>query len=210
VKRGQGGRFTAAVLLALLLAAACGTGSTPAQYFDPQGDGATGRAGAIVVTDALVVHTGPVEATVVYPPGATAALAATIVNEGDTPDRLVSVGSPVAGGGAVLGDAALPARHALTTGAVPGAAVTLPATSPVGLQLTALRTAVHPGLTYPVDFTFARAGTVRLDLPVADPDVPRAGCPLPPDGTAPQILTAPIGAPAPPTTPAPDCSSLPG
>ena len=54
----------------------------------------------------------------------------------------------------------------------------------------------------------ADAGTLRLPLPVALPDTARTGCSLPPNGKVPTILTAPSGAPAPPTSPAPSCSSL--
>jgi copper(I)-binding protein len=154
-----------AAALVVLALAGCGTGATPAQYFDPQGPGATGRVGAVVVTNALLGAGGP---------GAALTVHATIVNEGTAPDRLVSLASPIAAGGEVVGDPALAPGQALTTApAEPGAAADLPASAPVELRLTGPVSGVRAGLTYPVDFTFALAGTVRLALPVADPPGPR-------------------------------------
>lgn len=95
---------------------------------------------------------------------------------------------------------ALPGRHTLTAGYPKSvAAVTLPDTTPVGLRLTDLKTPIRAGLTYPVVFTFARAGELRLRLWVDNPDQPREDCPLPANGRPPQVFTAPIGqAPVPP------------
>lgn len=206
----NGARLVVALLALLALACGCGQ-PPPAEYLDPQGAGATGRVGTIVVTDALLTYQGQVEASTVYPPGASVPLRATLINEGEVPDRLISVSSPIAGGGQIVGDPMLPAHDALTTDpAQPGVAADLPPIKSVELRLTALNAAVRAGLSYPVEFTFAQAGTLRLELPVANPDVPRASCPLPPEGTAPRVLTAPTGAPAPPTVPPPACSSLPG
>jgi copper(I)-binding protein len=196
------------VLLAgLALLAGCSAGPAPG-YLAPQGDGATGRTGDIVVTDAAFAYSGPVGDPTVYPRAGTAPIVATIVNTGDTADHLLSVSSPIAEGGSVTGDATLPGHHVLAAGPQPGAAV-LPDTTSIQLQLTTLTGAVRAGLTYPVVLTFAAAGQVHLDLPVALTDQPRASCPLPPDGHIPKVLTAPIGAPAPPTSAPPDCSSLP-
>lgn len=41
------------------------------------------------------------------------------------------------------------------------------------IVLTGLREQVRPGLTYVVVLTFERAGEIRLELPVANPDQPR-------------------------------------
>jgi hypothetical protein len=158
-------RARLAVALLAALVTACGTGATPAQYFDPQGPGATGRTGDVVVTGAQLDYADP----------GTPVVRATIVNEGAGPDRLVSVCGPVVGSAGIVGDPALPAGHALVTGpAQPGVAVDLPGTTRVELRLSSPAGAVRPGLTYPVDFGFTAAGTVRLDLPVADPDTPRS------------------------------------
>ena len=88
---------------------------------------------------------------------------------------------------------ALPGRHTLAAGYPKSvAAVTLPDTTPVGLRLTDLKTPIRAGLTYPVVFTFARAGELRLRLGVDNPDQPREDCPLPANGRPPQVFTAPI------------------
>jgi hypothetical protein len=192
-----------------LLLTGCAAGGPP-PYLKAQGGGADGRIGQIAVTDALFAYPGPVPAPVVYQPGAAANLEVTVINEGAQPDRLVSVSSPVAGGGEIVGDASLPAQHALTTG-YPGqpAGVTLPGTTAIQVRLTGLTAEIRAGRTYPVVFAFDRAGAIRLDLPVDNPDQPRAGCPLPPDGRPPEIFTAPIGgAPVPPLAPPPACGSL--
>jgi hypothetical protein len=143
----------------LALAGGCAAGP-PSDYLRPQGDGATGQVGDVVVTNALL-DAGA---------GATG-LHATIVNQGGTPDRLLAVASPVAGGGEAVGDPTVPARGALSTGYA-ASATPPPGTAPVTLRLTGLTEAVRPGRTYPVDLTFARAGVLRLDVPVAGPDDP--------------------------------------
>jgi hypothetical protein len=153
----------------LALVAGCAAGP-PSEYLRPQGDGVTGRVGDLVVTNALLDggETGEV------PPGGTAVVRATIVNEGDMPDRLLAVASRIASAGGIVGDPAIPARGVLSTGYAAGRDRP-PATPTVTLQLTGLTTAVRPGPTYPVDLTFARAGTVRLEVPVADPADLRSG-----------------------------------
>lgn len=164
--------------------------------------GSVGRVGDMAVLDAVFAYEGPIVSATVYEPGDTVELRATVVNTGDVTDQLVSVSSPIAGGGLVLGSGMTPGQHALTAGHVePIASISLLDTTPIRLLLTDLTTAIRAGLTYPVVFTFARAGEVRLELHVENPDVARAECPLPPDGKVPKVLTAPIGAPAPPTPP---------
>lgn len=194
----------------VLLLGGCTLGPPP-DYLRAQGAGAAGRVGDIAVVDALVAYDGPIEASEVYEPGATARLQATIVNEGEVPDRLVSISSPVAGGAEIVGDPTLLPQETLAAGyrELP-AAVTLPGTTPIELLLTDLLEPIESGLLYPVVFTFARSGELRLELPVGNPDEPRTACPLPPDGEPPGVLVAPIGeAPQPPAAiPDADCSSL--
>jgi hypothetical protein len=172
--------------------------------------GSEARLGAIAVRDAMFSYNGPVGDGTAYRPGETVSVQATIVNEGTAPDQLVSVSSPIAGGGVVLGSGMITGRHTLTAGYTnPIVATTLPDTTSIDLRLTGLKSTIRAGLTYPVVFTFARAGAVRLALRVEDSDEPSPECPLPPNGRAPQVLTAPLGrAPAPPTPAPPDCSSL--
>jgi copper(I)-binding protein len=194
-------------LIALL--AGCGRARFDQVTFEASG-GSHGRVGDIAVSDAMFAFHGPIEASAVYRPGDTVSMQVTIVNEGTAEDRLVSVSSPIASGGAIDGDGAIPARHALSAGYTkPVAAITLPDTSAIDLRLTDLKIAIRAGLTYPVVFTFARAGQIQLQLPVQNPDQPREDCPLPPNGRPAQIFTAPLGrAPVPPMPPPPPCSSI--
>jgi hypothetical protein len=100
-------------LIALL--AGCGRARGNEVSFQPSGT-SEGRVGDIVLTDALFEYRGPIEAPAVYRPGESVSVQATIINEGVAPDRLISVSSPIAGGGVIDGDAGLPSRHTLTAG----------------------------------------------------------------------------------------------
>jgi copper(I)-binding protein len=201
---------TVVLLWLAVLLAGCGFAQVTEETL-PMPPGAEGQVGDILVRHALFPYERPVPGDSVYQPGDTVAVQAFILNEGTGTDRLVSVSSPIAADGAVLGTNTIRGNHALTAGTTEPAlaANTLRDTTPILLQLTDLNTPIRAGLTYPVVFTFARAGTLRLELPVATPDVPREDCPLPPNGKPPRVLTAPLGsAPAPPTPIPPDCSTL--
>lgn len=206
--RRRPGVLVAALVGLVTLLAGCGQ---PTQRFPQETVGAAARVGDIAIRDAVFNYRGPIEEGTVYRPGGIVGVQATIVNEGAATDRLVSVRSPIAGGGVILGAGTIPGGHTLTAGYTEFiASAALPDTTRIALWLTDLNTAIRAGLTYPVLFTFARAGEVRLELWVDEPDEPRADCPLPPNGKAPKILTAPLGgASAPPTNPPPDCSSVP-
>lgn len=171
--------------------------------------GAEGKIGDVSVSEVLLANR-PSPGDVVYRPGESVDVHATIANAGDEADRLVSVSSPVAATATVDGDAALPAHHALAT-RYPGQPPRPPnpATAEIGVRLDGLRTPIRSGTNYPVVFTFARAGVLRLDVAVDTSDVPREDCPLPPNGKPPRTLIAPPGAPVPPAPPPPHCSSLP-
>ncbi len=159
---------TAVPLLAVALAVL--TACTPRLGYlgNPQGEGATGRSGQIVVSNAVFAFSGPLGSPVAYRAGGSAPLSASIVNTGDAEDRLVSVSSPVAAGATITGDTTLPGGHVLAVGAQPGAN-RLPDTTSVQATLTSLRQDLRHGMTYPVVFTFARAGAVNLQLPIGLP-----------------------------------------
>ncbi len=203
--------LVAALTTLAVLVAGCEAGQIGRQHLMRSSSGSEGRAGAIVVRDALFPFAGTIESGTVYEPGATVRVQATFVNEGRRPDRLVSVSSPVAGDGLVRGDGTIPGEHSRTTGYTePAAAGGPPGTTAIELRLTELNTPIRSGLTYPVVFTFAHAGEVRLELGVKTPEEPRRECPLPPNGKVPKTLTAPLeDAPAPPVEPPPDCTSIP-
>ena len=161
------------LLLALLVVTGCGR--FEAQLTAP--GGADGGAGAIAVRDARFSAQAPRTGDEVYAAGEDAPLTLTIVNTGDATDRLVSVSSPVADGASIDGDAQILGGAALVSGYDQvRPAQTLPATVRTDVALTGLRVPVRAGLTYPLTFTFARAGSVTVEAPVGNPDVlpPRA------------------------------------
>jgi copper(I)-binding protein len=163
--------------------------------------GARGAAGSVVVRNARIVFTGPIPGDTVYRPGDDVPLQLSIVNEGDQPDRLVAVTSPIAADGFIVGDTVIPGGHTLVAGYdEPAADVTLPDQTEIDVTLTDVSTPIRSGLTYPVELDFARAGAVSLTLPVEVPaDVlpPRANQPEPTEGTddiletGPQVTVAP-------------------
>jgi hypothetical protein len=163
----------------------CGAGQqTQTANQVPASGGAAGSVGSIQVRDAHFQWNGPVPAGAVYRPGDDAPLQVTIVNnatsilpDGFTPDRLVAVSSPVATSGRIVGDARIPDGQVLTAGYdQPLAAVVLPGTREVEITLVGLTEPVRAGVSYPVVFTFERAGDLRVDVPVENPRVlpPRA------------------------------------
>ncbi len=166
-----------ATATALLLAplAGCGAGQL-AHTAEIQSvvDGATARVGEISILDAQFLFTGPIPGDEVYPVGASAPLHLTVVNSGDTPDRLVRVSSPIAASGIVVGPTTVPANGSLTAGQVgPVTGIELPQEDEAVIGLVGLSTPIRSGLTYPVVFGFERAGNVVMPVPVDTPDVPR-------------------------------------
>jgi hypothetical protein len=179
--RSRAGLAAAAVAVAALLAG-CGAGQEAAtsQQVTATG-GVGGRVGSILLRDVQFVFEGPVPGATVYEPGDDAALQLTIVNE-TTPgsgdgDRLVAVSSPIATSGRITGDARVPDGQTLTAGYdEPLSSITVPSAEAVEVALLGLTEPVRVGLTRPVAFTFADAGSIVLEVPVANPDVlpPRA------------------------------------
>lgn len=172
----------APVAVSAILVAGCGAGQEAATADQvTSASGAVGGVGSIAVRDAAFAYDRPVAGDEVYGPGDDAPLQVTIVNVvspgvGDG-DRLVSVSSPVATSGLVLGDAGVPDGQVLTSGYVdPPASVTMPDTERVAIVLVDLLVPVRAGMSYPVVFTFEQAGDVVLDVPVENPDLlpPRA------------------------------------
>ncbi len=169
------GRAAAATALLLIPLAGCGAGQI-AHSAEIQSvvDGTTARIGDISILDAQFLFTGPIPGDEVYPIGADAPLHLTIVNSGETPDRLIGVTSPIAASGVVLGPTTVPANGSLTAGQVgPVAGIELPDEDEAVIGLVELATPIRSGLTYPVVFEFERAGQIALPVPVDTPDLPR-------------------------------------
>jgi copper(I)-binding protein len=193
-------RIVTAVVAAACLAgvAGCGAGQVAATAEQrSSAPGSLGAAGSIQVRNAQITWDGPVPGDAVHAAGADAPLQVTIVNGpgGTEPDRLVAVSSPVAASARIEGDTTIPDGQALVAGYdLPVASITLDGAREVRIVLEDLRRPLRAGLTYPVTFTFARSGDVRLELMVENPQVlpPRAR-----DGEAPDlaVITSGEGAP---------------
>jgi hypothetical protein len=141
--------------------------------------GVGGQVGSIIVRNAQITYDGPVRGNEVYASGDTAPLQLTVINDATTTgaddmaaDRLIAVSSPIAASGRITGDARIPDGHVLTAGYDdPVASIALPSTTVVDIALVGLTEPVRAGITYPVVLTFERAGELRLELPVENPDV---------------------------------------
>lgn len=191
-------RTGAAVGALALLLTGCGAGQI-AQTAEQvsTGGGAAAQAGSILVRDAQFTYDGPVPGDAVYRPGDDATLQVTIVNEGRGADTLISVSSPVAGSGRIVGDARVPGDQTLTAGYdQPIAQVTLPYANAVDISLLGITEPIRAGMTYPVVFTFERAGEVQVEVPVENPEMlpPRAREPEPEQRTletGPELVEVP-------------------
>ncbi len=115
-----------------------------------------------------------------YAAGETARLRLTLINEAEQPDALISVTSPAAsqaqlivdrdcdGSAEVTGRIPMPAQPVLRTPSV---------TTPDGPEVDyrvdlLLDEPVRSGLTVPVTFTFQRAGSTTVQVPVEQTDQP--------------------------------------
>lgn len=159
------------VALATLLLAGCSAGqltwtSTQRSFVG----GVSADAGDLAVRDAEIEFGDSAPAAVVYPAGATAPLAMHVVNDGATADTLLGASSPVASSVQISGTTTVPGGQALVIGSEP---VVPPGAWPAQISLVGLRQDLRAGLTYPVVLTFARAGQVTLELPIANPATPR-------------------------------------
>lgn len=165
-------------------------------------DGAAATVGQIAVRDAAIVF-GPSDTAAIHPAGGDAALQLSIVNFGATTDKLVGASSPVArtvtidgnptiseGRSLIVDGGGANASAAPTTTATPAGGPTAPvAVAPAiptpdaqgdtsaQMVLTGLTQDIRSGLTYPVIFTFERAGVVTVQVPVANPTTPRTDPP---------------------------------
>jgi copper(I)-binding protein len=167
-------------------------------------EGANANAGQIAVRNATIEFDAPAHGDAVYPAGADAPLAMSIVNSGADVDRLVAASSPVASSVQISGVLRIPGGQVLTVEGAPApveapaptdpAAPETPApgeapadaqpatpapttaaggeagqSSVANIVLTGLREDIQAGRTYPLVLTFERAGTVQIEVPVANP-----------------------------------------
>jgi copper(I)-binding protein len=190
-------------LIASVALAGCGAGQiTQTSRQVAAVEGANAGAGQVAVRNATIEFDAPAHGDAVYPAGADAPLHMTIVNAGTEVDRLVAASSPVASSVQVSGVLRIPGGRTLAIEGAPAPlpeplpAGGTPAPSPAGtpattlptpaappaeeaepgvgnIVLTGLREDVQAGRSYPVVLTFERAGDVRFDVPVANPDTLR-------------------------------------
>jgi copper(I)-binding protein len=182
---------------AALLTSACAAGQH-AQTADEQStlDGVNASVGTIDLR-ALVIE-APAGSTVYYPVGSDLQLKLVIVNNATRPDRLTSITSPVArdwGAFNTTADAdqvvsahaapTLPSSTAPASSAAPLPtalkSVTITGNGRVGyatpeakgaLLLVHATRQVYPGTSVPLTFTFANAGKITVQVPVALSAVP--------------------------------------
>lgn len=190
-------------LIASVALAGCGAGQiTQTSRQVAAVEGANAGAGQIAVRNATIEFDAPAHGDAVYPAGADAPLHMTIVNAGTEVDRLVAASSPVASSVQVSGVLRIPGGQTLAIEGAPAPLPTplpagaTPAPSPAGtpattlptpaappaeeaeagvgnIVLTGLREDIQAGRSYPLVLTFERAGDVRFDVPVANPDTLR-------------------------------------
>ena len=155
-------RFPAALVAVLLPLAltACGSSRSPHVYEDrPTVDAAQASFGDLAIRNVKI--TSPEEGEEVLPTGESATATATIVNQGEAPDRLISVTTEAATSVELVdGDGATAER------------IDLPGLRAVGesdfaVRLVGLTQALRPGQHVEMTFTFTRAGRQTLLVPVA-------------------------------------------
>lgn len=161
---------TAAAATSLL--AACGSGqiAQTARQVAPI-EGANVTRGGVAIRNAEVA-TPPSGS---YSSGSDAPLYAAIITDDKTSDSLVKVSSTAATSVAIVGSTAAPSPSAAPSLDLRLRPATMTAFTDGGdyLQLRGLTRNLTPGTTIPVIFTFARAGDVSFDVPVATPSSPR-------------------------------------
>ncbi|MEJ2867263.1 hypothetical protein WCD74_05760 [Actinomycetospora sp. OC33-EN08] len=165
------GRPRTALLAATLLGAAalvlsgCSAGAvTQTDTTISSVSGTEGAVGQVLLRD-VTIDPG---ATPVVPAGSAVTLRGSIVNQDLADDQLVSVSTPYAGPPRAEGFTTIPGNSStFIIGAQPGPVGPPSPTQPTGtmrITLPAVAQVLHEGPTYPVTFTFARAGSITLPV----------------------------------------------
>lgn len=163
----------ATVLVAMLALTGCGAGAiTQTATQASNVNGYSGQVGNVLVRNATIDFPNTTGAPVgaVYQPGGAAPLSLTLVNNGASADKLVSVTSPVAGAGQITGDATVPGLSTVSVGNNTGTDSQALAGRTIAIKLTGLVGPIRAGLTYPVVLRFQDAGVLNAELPVGEPD----------------------------------------
>ncbi|ASU80746.1 hypothetical protein CDG81_01745 [Actinopolyspora erythraea] len=146
--------------------------------------GASGDAKTMAVRNATLSY--PEEGSV-YPEGSNAPVETVLVNSGEQQDRLTGVSSSYARSVEVSGTQRIPSGtrlYAVSDAADQTGITAVEATSDderetVRITLEGLTQGIRPGVTIPVEFTFANAGSVTLQVPIgrSPEDRPEYGSP---------------------------------
>lgn len=135
--------------------------------------------------DTLVSASSPVAASVTISGNPTVSGGRSLIVDGG------GAGAPTATAAAAATPTGAPASTSvIRSGAAAAASVVPPTTAAIptadaqgdttaSIVLTGLTQDIRAGLTYPVVFTFQRAGAVTVQMPVADPTTPRTDSPGP-------------------------------
>jgi periplasmic copper chaperone A len=142
----------------------------------PAVNGAGGRVGQMSVLDAAIAHPPGLSVNNAqgsgggYKAGDSAGLQFTIVNGGVQSEKLVSISTPAAQKVTLKGALNIPGGTSVAAGES-----SISASKKAGLTATleGLTTAVVPGPTVEVTFTFDRSGALTIALPVAAPSEAR-------------------------------------
>lgn len=166
-------RRSVVLCAAVIVLSGCGGGPDPFTNLQVSGvNGGSGDVGPIALRDVVFAYPGD-ENVFGYRTGEDVALDVTIVNSSDTPDRLISVTSPVARGVIIAGPTTVAGHDSLTsiadaTELGSGAVGQSPAPK-LRIVLTDVREPIQPGFNTPVTFRFRAAGQVTLAVPIDAP-----------------------------------------
>lgn len=176
----RSGRATTRVGLAVcgLFAAAAiaGCGAGQISQVATQAPAVNGTGGVLDHIALRNVHLQAEQTTAAVAPGTDVDLIFTATNQSpDADDRLLRVTTDV-GTVTLAGDTVVPANGVLEVG-VPDGVAELSAVEDVkGAEATlVLSEPISNGLTYPITFTFERAGDKILDVPISAGNSPRQG-----------------------------------
>jgi len=134
-------------------------------------NGYSGQVGNVLVRNASIDFPATLSPTAgaAYQPGGSAPLSLTLVNNGASADKLLSVTSPVAGAAQITGDATVPAGSTVNVGNNTGVDSQALAGRTIAIKLAGLVGPIRAGLTYPVVLRFQNAGVLNAELPVGEP-----------------------------------------
>ncbi|GAA3363636.1 copper chaperone PCu(A)C [Saccharopolyspora gregorii] len=130
--------------------------------------GGSGDAGGIGVRNATLSFP---ETGSRYAEGASAPLAAVLINDGAEADKLVEASSTYAASVDVAKNRTLPSRSALHAYGAEGSAT--PDQQEVSITLKGLTQDITPGVTVPVTFVFEKAGPLTVQVPIGEDSTPR-------------------------------------